>query len=561
MEKFPKKIRKIKGKDLTSETHLRVIKFLNAAKRIEDFTREDGVKIKINKELAEKILEARSNVSPLGFRDISDVINETGIDPDILGDVIAGFDPSVYGEWNILYDTQLPNGIPVSVAHAALLRTGKVIFFQEGDVSDTIIWDPSDETNPQFTFPDNQPDDFLWCSGHSFLSDGTLLVCGGGGNNSANAINSVWKFNPVDGTNGTWTRTTRNMTQRRWYPTVVTLGDGRLVMIVGGSPATGSIEIYDAASERFTPITLGGDIRDFPQLYPGLHTLPGGQIFYSRTGWHGGADTVPTNAYFTFTSSTTGTWTEIPAVMEFPDRREGMSVLMLSSTDPSVRVMIIGGSGSIDKAEIIDLSTISPTWERSTTVPGGGRRHANAVLLPDSSVFVCGGTADVNAPCALYNPVDNLWSEMARLNYLKFYHSVALLLPSAKVVATGGALGEGEIRGSTAIEVFSPPYLFRGPRPVISSVQDAVRQGSVFDIDTPQAAEVQKVVLVRPMAVTHQTDTEQRVVQLNFSRSENTLKVNTPMGLQTNIAPKGYYLLFILNSSDVPSIGRFIFLS
>jgi hypothetical protein len=235
---------------------------------------------------------------------------------------------------------------------------------------------------------------------------------------------------------------------------------------------------------------------------------------------------------------------------------------LLSSTDPSVRVMIVGGTGGIDKAEIINLSTISPIWEIPTIVHGGGRMHANAVLLPDSTVFVCGGTADVNMPCALYNPVDNTWLEMARLNYIKFYHSVALLLPSGKVMATGGALGaEGGAGGSTAIEVFSPPYLFRGPRPVISLVQDVMRQGSIFDIETPQAAEIQKVVLVRPMAVTHQTDTEQRVLQLNFTRSEKTLKVSTPKGLQSNVVPRGYYMLFIINNNGIPSVGKFILLN
>jgi hypothetical protein len=411
------------------------------------------------------------------------------------------------------------------------------------------------------------------------------------------------------------------MLYKRWYPTVLTLDDGIHVMVVGGLPASytrRSIEIYDANIDNnppppnnpyvqsFTEVTTSETPRDFPQTFPGLHLLPDGSIFYSRTGWHGYPDISYTNAFFTFTGPYSGKWTEIPEKMEITDRREGMSVILLSPTYPWVRVVIVGGTGVfepegthdgehvgthdgehvgthdgehvgthdgehfepgiVEKAETINLSSLSPHWEISKIVPGGGRQHANAVLLPDNSIFVCGGTANVDAPCALFNPIDNSWSEMAKMAFLKWYHSVVILLPSGKVMATGGrarevpagTLGGEEIRGSTKIEVFSPPYLFKGSRPVIGAVPEAIRKGDVFVIETPNAAEIQKVVLVRPMAVTHQTDTEQRIVQLNFQRSENKLYVDTLVVKQANIAPNGYYMLFILNDKGVPSIARFI---
>ena len=397
-----------------------------------------------------------------------------------------GLDPSAFGKWNTLYDVQLPNGQLTSVAHACLLMTGKVLFFQEKNREETIIWNPSNETNPDFTYPDNQPTQppntdglgraWLWCSGHSFLSDGTLLVCGGGGRSSAGALDSAWKFNPVAGVNGSWTRTTYNMKYKRWYPTVLTLEDGIHVLIVSGLPVSSrsKMEIYDAISDSFTEVSTSETPRDFPQTFPGLHLLPDGNIFYSRTGWHGGADISYTNAYFTFTGPYSGKWTEIPEKMEITDRREGMSVLLLSPTYPWVRVVIVGGTGKIEpggthndghggthndghggthngghfepgiveKAETINLSSLSPYWVSSRLVPGGGRQHANAVLLPDNSIFVCGGTANVDVPCALFNPIDDSWSEMAKMAFLKWYHSVVILLPSGKVMATGGRAGE-----------------------------------------------------------------------------------------------------------------------
>jgi hypothetical protein len=70
-----------------------------------------------------------------------------------------------------------------------------------------------------------------------------------------------------------------------------------------------------------------------------------------------------------------------------------------------------------------------------------------------------------------------------------------------------------------SIEIFDPPYLFRGPRPMISSAPSSVQRGSAFAVGSPDAGTIDKVVLVRPMAVTHQTDTEQKVLELPYVRT------------------------------------------
>jgi hypothetical protein len=147
---------------------------------------------------------------------------------------------------------------------------------------------------------------------------------------------------------------------------------------------------------------------------------------------------------------------------------------------------------------------------------------------------------------------------------------VAILLASGKVMTTGG--------GGETIEVFSPPYLFNADgtpavRPVIDSYPDPlgaiILHGSTFEIGTAQAPEISKVVLVRPMAVTHQTDSEQRVLSLSFSLANpSTLSVTAPDGRiypyaggggHTHVtAPRGYYMLFILNGSGVPSVAKFV---
>ena len=78
---------------------------------------------------------------------------------------------------------------------------------------------------------------------------------------------------------------------------------------------------------------------------------------------------------------------------------------------------------------------------------------------------------------------------------------------------------------------------------------------------TPDAGDISKVTLVRPMAVTHQTDSEQRVIPLCFGPSGADLLATAPDGGHPHaLAPKGWYMLFIINNAGVPSRGKFVFL-
>ena len=555
----------IEDKEIEPEVQRRVLTFLNGVHRAKDFSKKEGLVIK--KDVAEGILKKRETLGAFGYKNLFEIAGVREIDRKWFDDFIWIFGPAFYGQWIRPYETQFPDATTYHIAHAAMLRgednKGIVMFLPESNTRTTLLWDPSDEVNPQFEFLVDQPDEKLFCSGHAFLSDGRLLVAGGGGGGPDN-VNRAWIFDPVK---KTWKKTKGDMTHARWYPTLVTLGDERRVWVVGGHYSTMTSEVYDELTDEFKLVTGPNAERNFPQTYPGLHLLPGGEVFYSRTGFGsagqgpGGGDPVLGTPYFRFTTDpTTGEWVEIAKLMEHADRVRGMSVILLDPCDPTLRVMIIGGStmpGS-ETAEIIRLDKLNPTWEHPTIIPGGvARTNVSAVLLPDSTVFVCGGTTTPDAPCALYNPATNKWSEMASVQYRKQYHSVALLLPSGKVMATGGSNYGG---GSNVIEIFSPPYLFKGAPPQIAVVPDLVHHNQTFDLETPQAEDIEKVVLVRPLAVTHQTDSNQRVIQMKFTRTGSILKVTAPNGHHPHSAPRGYYMIFILNGKGAPSEGKFIFL-
>ena len=531
-------------------------------------------RVKLERKTAIEVIRRRP---PLGYVHVREIFE---IDPRIMGSwldaLIELLGPLFYGEWS----EPLPitvGGTTYSIMNAAMLRSGKVLLIPSS--TDTVLWNPS---TLAFSVRDGATTGLtadLFCSGHAFLGDGTLLVVGGGGA-SIGVPSSIqgWKFDPDPGAE-TWSRTTSDMAYMRWYPTAVTLGDdpARVLVISGWMDWTATtaprMEIYSPVTDTFSLVTTSGPAgeKTGPQTYPGMHLLPGGEIFYAPVGFGDCGQTAnpyaATDDSGVFTLSTpgavAGSWINTGANV----RTKGMSALLLQSTYPYVQVLVVGGGtlAQTGKARLINLSAMTPAWgpEFNLLHP---RIHPNVVLLPDGKVFICGGMEETGSPptggpCEMYDPAASTIAEMDDVAYPRHYHSVALLLPSGRVMVAGGASAGGcSLSDFNTIEVYSPPYLFMGARPVISGLPASVGYGKNFKIDTPDADSIEKVVLVRPMAVTHQTDSEQRVVPLEFHRSSHDkLTAKMPKKkLPHGLAPCGYYMLFILNSAGVPSEAKFI---
>jgi hypothetical protein len=535
----------------------------------------------IKSEVAKKIIEFREWKYPLGFRHWRELLEIRDFHLGYLDDLISQFSNAVIGQWND-FPVDIPrrgDGTMDGVVHAILLKTGKVLFITADQT--TLLWNPEDTSPATFENPSNQPHTMPGgysqiCGHHTQLSDskGSVLSVGGGGYGPNPIAKAGYIFDPET---QTWHRTANDMVQNKWYPTAVSLAETGKVLIASGKSNDGDMELFDEYSETFQPIT--GDDMIFPNLYPGLHILPQGRIFYSRTGFGtagagpGGTaiddPTVSPNflegkrpAYFTFNAAYTGgTWQKI--TQSPVNRVKGMSVMLLRSTAPYVRILVLGGVDNLtnDTYEIFDASILTPAsaFGPPEPVPDGQHRTlCSGVLLPDGNLFVCGGIASVNSPCTQFNNETNTWSAMASLPSIRDYHSTAILLPSGKVMMAGWM--------NAKIEVYSPPYLFKGPRPEITSAPSLVHHNAEFIIESPQAASLVKVVFVRPMAVTHQTDSEQRVIEVlpfihdHVNPTQIKLRAPDGGGHPHPMAPRGHYMMFAIDVNGVPSVAKWIYL-
>ena len=241
-----------------------------------------------------------------------------------------------------------------------------------------------------------------------------------------------------------------------------------------------------------------------------------------------------------------------------------------------------GGRNAITDVEMIDFSDTKPQYKRMPSMEHP-RYYAYAVLLPDQTILVLGGKSgkkghlhdlrsiaddhnghhdseiphhpDAILEPELFDPNNKTWHPMADMKVDRLYHSNALLLPDGRIMTAGS--NPHRTVNELRIEIFRPPYLYRGDRPRITGFKERINYGEVLEIKSPDADNIKSVTLIRPSVTTHCVNTEQRLVGLEFSHEKSSV-LAARMPSNRNVAPPGYYLLFILNEHDVPSVAPFI---
>ena len=446
--------------------------------------------------------------------------------------------PSVTGQWSGVQTW------PIVPVNTILLKTGKVLTYDRVSAGITAqVWDPS--TNIFTNVPNNFTD--LFCTGHTILSDGRILLVGGHGAVDAGTAD----VNIFDPASQTWTLGPR-MAYERWYPTSLMLPSGKVFTFTGAALTTTDYvtvpELYDPLANTWTKLTAAAANL---YMYGQAFVLPNGKIGYAGN-WE-----FDDNARIL--DLNTQTWTVVD-----PTPTPGYSVMY----EPG-KILKVGSSGdsgtagsSSSTAYLMDFTAPTPAWQQIGSMQFPPTHH-NITMLPDGNALVTGGSTmkegyivgnAVLTP-EMWSPITKAFTPMAPHVKPRLYHSEALLLPDARVLVSGGGRDGTGIDQFNA-EIFSPPYLFKGARPTIASAPATLTFGGSFFVSTPDGATVSSVTLIRMGAVTHGMNMDARILKLSFQQTTGGLTVTAPAN--ANLAPPGPYMLFLVNSAGVPSVASFV---
>jgi hypothetical protein len=420
-----------------------------------------------------------------------------------------------------------------------LLPDGRVFFISYyAESLQPNIWDPVSDT-----FTATGASSFaLFCAGHTTLADGRVFLAGGHVADYVGYAHAVI-FDPA--TNGF--TTLPDMNAPRWYPTTTTLPNGDVLVVSGDINSNTNVDVlpqvFQFSSKSWRNLTTAQLAQP---LYPNMLVAPNGKVFNAG----------PSRQTRYLDTSGTGAWSNV-AVLNFTGFRDYGPAVMYAPG----KVAVFGGADPpTATSEVIDLNAATSVWKYSGNMHYPRRQH-NAVILPDGKVFIVGGSSasgfDTSTspvmPTEMWDPATGQFTVMANIAAYRGYHSVALLLADGRVLSAGGNVG-----GPNA-QVFSPPYLYAGVRPSIASAPVSGGYGQSIFLGTPDANSISRVTLLRQASVTHTNSMSQGFLSLSFTKTSTGLNVTMPAN--ANLAPPGYYMLFILNGSGVPSVGSIIQIS
>lgn len=500
------------------------------------------------------------------------------VTPQMTSSFQSSIVPQISGQWSQVYDW------PVVAVHMVLLPNGKVLVWD--DTSDDgpgtfyhipgpyhiALWNPTtNECDVKPVADTNLEGQDLFCAAHTLLPNGNVMAVTGvvGASDHSTQIYD-WRTDK-------WVRQAP-LNFGRYYPSATSLDDGG-VLVVGGSKVSGNPFVADPAN-LVPEVFRNGKWSTLPEAKINFGPEPRG--FYNNTTYFPWTQMAPNGHVF---------YAGPESVMRYIDTHGSGHTSEQGHRDGQFRdygsyamydvgkILVIGGGESLKTAYTIDINSSSPKVKQTSNM-AFGRRQQNLTILADGQVLATGGNSAGTGPGALdkgnqfsksgavyaaesWNPITGEWKTLASMNKPRQYHSTALLLPDGRVVVGGGACNACYRAGHNEInaEVFSPPYLFNqdgtpAERPQITDVPQQLSYGQPFTIKFTNTSRIIKVHLIKLGSVTHATNFDQRLIPLNFSQSNQTVSVAAPN--TANIAPPGYYMLFIVSDSGTPSIAKMI---
>ncbi|MEU2497613.1 kelch motif-containing protein [Streptomyces pseudogriseolus] len=361
------------------------------------------------------------------------------------------------------------------------------------------------------------------------------------------------------------------MKEARWYPTLTTLSDGKILSVSGlddiGQLVPGKNEIYDPETKEWE---YTDEVRQFP-TYPALFLMQNGKIFYSGSNAGYGPDDVGRDPGVWDVK--TNKFKEVPGLSD-PDLMETSNTVLLPPAQDE-RYMVIGGGGvgesqkSSEKTRIVDLKADDPAFVDGPSLDKG-TRYPQASILPNDEVLISGGSQDYRGrsdsnilEARIYDTEKNELRRVADPLVGRNYHSGSILLPDGRVMFFGSDSlyadkantkpGEFEQR----IEIYTPPYLYGDDeQPDLSGGPQTIERGGSGTFTSRDAASVKKVRLIRPSATTHVTDVDQRSIALDFTTDGDQVTVTVPKN--RNLVQSGWYMLFVTDANGTPSKAQWV---
>jgi len=361
-----------------------------------------------------------------------------------------------------------------------------------------------------------------------------------------------------------------SMNYARWYPTLAEMGNG-MVMTMSGLDGQGQVtmnsEMFDPATSTWTK----GPVHGFP-TYPATFLTEDGRLFFTGSSAGYGPAT-PSWRTPGFWDVKTDGFQPVPGIADPKDLETSASVLLPPAQKQSIMVLGGGGVGQSNSAtadtRLIDIAAPNPHWVRGPDL-AQPTRYPITVLLPNDDVLVTGGSryyrgmhGSDNRDTRIYHVATDSFSWAASSITGRDYHSGGILLPNGSVLTLGGNPLFGNKQDTTPqtfnqeIDVYFPPYMFRGTRPRIEEAPTVMEPGHRYIVSVSQPSQVQYLRLMRPDNPTHVTDVNARSIAVPFQRvGGNDLDVTIPSN--TNLIPPSYYMLFAVSRSGVPSPAAWV---
>lgn len=460
------------------------------------------------------------------------------------------------GAWGDLLDW------PLIGLHAIVTQDGKVLTFgtdSQGMQGGQFIYDVYDPvTGTHYTLQNTTPTD-IFCSAAIIIPGTDQILIGGGDARPLGSPNTG--VNDVNIFNATTFSLTQyqfgEMNYERWYPTMVSLASGQIV-ILGGTDFYGR---GVSTPEIFTP----GE--GWRTLTGATDTDLGAASYYPRT-W------VNLDGNVVYFGPGRGNNNQFDVMMLDPSgdgsvTRIGTLPFTIGWDLPAImyepgHVLIMATNGTL---WTMDITGQTPVFSQTTTL-SQHRAWADMTVMADGRILINGGTASGNLEAyadhtaAIWDPATGAITYGADEDQPRLYHSATVLLTDGTLLSLGGGSAGMAENNYLDGQIYSPDYLYDdngalADRPIITSAPDSVRVGQVITISVDNAADITRLTLVKTGAATHSINMEARVIDLDYAIGpNNTLIITLPENPNALVA--GNWMLFAWNSDGTPSIAPII---